>query len=296
MSGDYKAVPCNNSYLERKPVSAGHERFYGWCGQLKCTLQVLTPLCINTWEERQAARIQGATIKGMVRSVAEIISQSCFRIGDRPGEFASCTDIEKACTCCRLFGGTFAAHGQSDDESSAFQGKVFFEDTYVPSNQLERVTVHVSHQNGSPDPNGRRVFPHSQPDNSGDTSFSVPVVPMGTVFMFGVEFECLDDDEIGLLLYSLALEPIMAHKMGFMKSRGLGSIKITITELEVTDDYSVIFLGYDCAAQRISGTEAERFIRERIDKYLIGKNLNESEHLRIFRELMVYDLVEREEG
>ena len=104
-----------------------------------------------------------------------------------------------------------------------------------------------------------------------------------------MDSECLDDDELGLLLYSLVLEPDMAHKMGYMKSRGLGSVRIKITKLELTRDYSDAFLGYDSSIPAIEDLpEIERCAREHIDQYLQRKNLNESDHLQAFRELMKY--------
>jgi len=266
-----------------------HERFAGWCGRLECKLKVLTPLCIKKWEERRPpARIQGATIKGMVRSAAEIISQSCFRIGSNPpSQFAACTNIAEACTCCRLFGGTFTERGQDSQGNSAFQSKVFFEDTFIPLSKLKKEIVHVSHQNCDYNWNGRRVFPHSKLQASGDTSFEVWTAPPGEIFKFGVDFECLDHDELGLLLYSLVLEPDMAHKMGYMKSRGLGSVRIAVTRLELIESYSELFMEYDSCAPSIEDTaQIESLVRGHIDQYLEHKSLNQSNHLQILRQLM----------
>gem|GEM_PF-4707856 len=287
----YKSVRCDEKYLDRQSISIGHEKFTGWCGRLECELEVLTPLCIKIWEKGPPIRVQGSTIKGMVRSAAEIISQSCFRIGSNPPpRFTACESIEKACTCCRLFGGTFTEQSQDSQESSAFQSKVFFEDTNnIPLNELKEETVHVSAQGCDYDWDGRRVFLHFKPQASGDKFFTVLTAPPGKILKFGVDFECLEDDELGLLLCSLVLEPYMAHKMGYMKSRGLGSVRIKITKLELTRNYSDAFLGYNFSIPAIEDiSEIERCAREHIDQYLQRKNLNESDHLQAFRELMKY--------
>jgi len=52
-------------------------------------------------------------------------------------------------------------------------------------------------------------------------------------FVFTVRFENLEEHELGLLLWSLALEEKMAHKIGMGKPLGLGSVEITIDSLQV---------------------------------------------------------------
>jgi CRISPR-associated protein (TIGR03986 family) len=52
-------------------------------------------------------------------------------------------------------------------------------------------------------------------------------------FVFTVRFENLEEYELGLLLWSLALEEKMAHKIGMGKPLGLGSVEITIDCLQI---------------------------------------------------------------
>lgn len=52
-------------------------------------------------------------------------------------------------------------------------------------------------------------------------------------FTFTVDFDNLDESELGLLLWSLEIEGEMAHKLGMGKPLGLGSVKIKIEKLEV---------------------------------------------------------------
>jgi hypothetical protein len=62
----------------------------------------------------------------------------------------------------------------------------------------------------------------------------VRLLAEGNEFEFTVRFENLDDYELGMLLWSLALENGMAHKMGLGKPLGLGSVKIEVKELRTT--------------------------------------------------------------
>lgn len=54
-------------------------------------------------------------------------------------------------------------------------------------------------------------------------------------FVFTVRFENLEEYELGLLLWSLALEEKMAHKIGMGKPLGLGSVEITIDSLQIIE-------------------------------------------------------------
>jgi len=287
MPNYYPHISCDQRYLNRQSISIWHNKFSGWCGYLECDIEVLTPLCINTWEGGKPTFINGSTIKGMVRSAAEIVSQSCFRTDDSaPFPFESCKKGTEACTCCRLFGGSF----KDDEEIMAYQSKVFFEDTKpIQSNQINDRHLFITHQTYNEYADGRRVFPHSSPNFVENSSYPASVAIEGTVFKFKVHCENLNDEELGLLLYSLELEPNMAHKLGYMKSRGLGSVRIKITKMELTNDPIKSFRQFDSQKQIISDRcKIEEFVKKYADQYLRNNNLNDSEHLKTFRELMKY--------
>jgi CRISPR/Cas system CSM-associated protein Csm3 (group 7 of RAMP superfamily) len=280
MPNYYPHIPCDKKYLDRQAISIWHDKFSGWCGYLECNLEVLTPLCINTWTN--PVFIQGSTIKGMIRSVAEIVSQSCFRTDERASSpFESCTKGNEACTCCRLFGGSF----KDDKEIVSYQSKIFFEDTkYIPTDKLEHKRMLVGHQIYDRYADGRRVFPYSHPGFVDNSEYPALVAIEGTIFKFGTYCENLDNDELGLLLYSLELEPNMAHKLGYMKSRGLGSVRIKITKMALTNEPAKGFLQFDPLQYVTDLTEIERYKNQ----YLQNKNLGNSAHLQKFRNLMEY--------
>ncbi len=60
---------------------------------------------------------------------------------------------------------------------------------------------------------------------------TVEVLDKGNEFEFEVFFENLEDWELGLLIYSLELEPDLAHKLGMAKAFGFGSVKIDIKNI-----------------------------------------------------------------
>lgn len=59
------------------------------------------------------------------------------------------------------------------------------------------------------------------------------VLAEGNEFVFTVRFENLEEYELGLLLWSLALEKGMAHKIGMGKPLGLGSVSIEVESVEI---------------------------------------------------------------
>ena len=70
-----------------------------------------------------------------------------------------------------------------------------------------------------------------------------PVCP-GARFAFRVYFENLTDEELGALLWALELPAGCAHKLGMGKPLGLGSARISVLKLTLTDRrrrYSALF-------------------------------------------------------
>jgi len=60
-------------------------------------------------------------------------------------------------------------------------------------------------------------------------------VRAGVAFTFRVRFENLSDVELGALLWALALPDGCAHKLGMGKPLGLGSVRVTVQSLHLTD-------------------------------------------------------------
>lgn len=60
---------------------------------------------------------------------------------------------------------------------------------------------------------------------------SVEAIDKGNEFQFEIFFENLEAWELGLLLYTLELEPKLAHKMGKAKAFGFGSVQIRVDNI-----------------------------------------------------------------
>ena len=100
-------------------------------------------------ENQEIPIIPATSLKGVIRSVAETISNSCFRILDKEvehprtgnkydelekklfyAEQSGCHDNQNLCPCCRIFGMV--------GKVNAFRGKVFFEDAMTVLSAIEK--------------------------------------------------------------------------------------------------------------------------------------------------------------
>lgn len=146
------------------------------------------------------------------------------------------------CPACAIFGTTF------------YKGRVSFGFAYLKNNETKLV------ENGAyitlpllerPRPTwamptkdskvpGRKFYVHHQgwknivedskneSTEKNENNRSVQAIDRNQVFLFEVRFENLRPWELGLLIYSLQLEPKLAHKLGMGKPLGFGSVKIKV--------------------------------------------------------------------
>lgn len=269
-------------------VGRGHDRYTGLSGTLRCRLTAEMPLFVPAARENPAPRgehehlhffhagalpvIPGSSLKGVIRTVAEATSGSCFLFdklsfservrGERTitnyevphRGYRHCTDIDGLCPACRLFG--FLNRGE------VFGGLVSVGDAAaVPGFETITLTLEVEM---SPKPHhtafyssthpkapnlaaGWKFYYH-HPRNDAQPGFGVKlrdrkdgynktvdaVVP-GTSFLFDVIYRNLTEDELGLLLFALILEDNLRHKIGLAKPLGLGSAQITVARWEQLD-------------------------------------------------------------
>ena len=170
----YNFIPVSGN-VERQPVSVTLEKFSGFSGRLDIRLKTLTPLFIpdrapDSVDDSNQNRVRykrflsrdplatatdaddvhkiipGASLKGMLRSVAEALSESCFLLDlaqydDVPVDFGEYTGKKcgfqttseerklMLCPCCRLFGGI--AQEGSDSEEGGFKGRVAVSDAHL---------------------------------------------------------------------------------------------------------------------------------------------------------------------
>jgi CRISPR-associated protein (TIGR03986 family) len=181
-------------------------------------------------------------------------------------EFEHCSDPKHLCPACKIFGMV-----DEDGINGGVAGNVSFSIAPLRNNLMNLKPNHLLKILSLPKPTfhpfyllggdyntpssklrGRKFYWHHQPWDKTLKSYtttekelksnkqklgltsSVELLLPPAEFTFTVEFDNLDDSELGLLLWSLELEEGMAHKLGLGKPLGLGSVKIN-TKLEIID-------------------------------------------------------------
>lgn len=215
----------------------------------------------------KAPILQGSSLKGMVRSVYEAITDSCMLFAAfsgeskkssadrRPYEYQDiaeyrknrCNNINQICPACRLFGAI-------EGEEVLCQGRVAFSDAKLIEGNLVNEKCFLK-ELSSPKPHhyatyahgktrgkgapiaGRKFYYHHGPTpeffvdewNSNDRSTAIgEYAPRDTEFCFRLLLDNLDQNEMAKLLLSLELCDGLAHKIGVGKAIGLGSCTISI--------------------------------------------------------------------
>lgn len=173
----YNFIDVPKEAPKREGVGSGHLKFNGNSGYLECSLDIVTPLFIPSSDPRHIKNemiptnrgydehkckkfitreskpvIPGSTLKGMIRSICEAVSNSCvskftgrysslrfdsaarrmepmtiesFDGIDRAHKHEACTGNNNLCLCCRLFGYS------ADNQSLNFAGKVGISDAQL---------------------------------------------------------------------------------------------------------------------------------------------------------------------
>jgi len=269
---------------ERLPATP-HHRFQGYSGRLHCRLTAKTPLFVydpafarpgGASPGHEVARfpvragtavIPGSSLKGIIRSVAEAVEASCFTLfdghyrgsgassglslrADLPKGFQHCSNWNRLCPACRLFGslqhgGSMVQAGKvSISDATAHRGSYELMDNIVldvlsnPKPEARPATYTIGKERQSL-VRGRKFYRHrldsvlERANRKQDRNNKTvqPVAP-GSVFSFEVEYNDLRQSELRLLLYALALEPGLWHKVGMGKPIGLGSAQIEIVKWE----------------------------------------------------------------
>jgi len=213
--------------------------------------------------------IPGSSLKGMLRSIVETLSNSCLTLfhgeykgehGERinytsrvPDDFQHCTSNAHLCLTCRTFG---MLKGKQ-----VFLGKVNIGDarvypeqaiTYEPMYTAVLVEPKPRHEAFYLDEAkryiaGRKFYFHHSPDLEplsergprvmGGKPANRHIQPLDrdSRFSFRIDFTSLEPDEFGALIQAIILEEGMRHKIGYGKPLGLGSIELRPTRLTLLD-------------------------------------------------------------
>ncbi|RLD96253.1 MAG: hypothetical protein DRI93_01365 [Aquificota bacterium] len=226
---EYYVVDAIPKKPRKLPREAYHDSFRELTGQMRLSLQAITPLYVGSggyefdsegiylpFARRSSELIiPGSSLKGVIRSYAEALSPSCFG-GECQGE--------TFCPCCAIFG------------AKDYSGRVSCLDA-EPSDEYSTKTVEIKVRWGKKnrDRRGRRLYYHGDIwEAEKDTGERVEVVPAGTQFHFDLLFKNLAEWELGLLILAMGLSPQHRFelKMGGGKNRGLGSIRFELSEIQ----------------------------------------------------------------
>jgi CRISPR/Cas system CSM-associated protein Csm3 (group 7 of RAMP superfamily) len=206
--------------------------------------------------------IPGSSLKGMIRSVVETLGNGCLTLFDGeydhvnyrskvPGPFQRCENNSRLCIACRIFGMLKEGNNEQDRErAGVFLGKVNIGDA-VASKIYEHKQVSIDGLMGPRphhaafylDESGQRIsgrkfyFHHMEIASPRNKSRRLSIQPLdyGTQFSFRVDFTALEEDEFGALLFAIALEENMRHKIGYGKPLGLGSVRLKPVKVTLID-------------------------------------------------------------
>jgi len=262
----YRFVSLTGEPIKRE-FPAGHDDYEEnkVTGMLRGVITALTPVHVGSGQIELTGRepplvkahvrssgrpiIPGSSLKGAIRSIVEAISPSCICITraktDRiPSNLRGCTDKEKLCVACRMFGATGRQWG--------YQGQVRFSDAVlrdgfqtvilkVPPLYAPRPKERLYYEGGLV--RGRKFYRHGRVATG---NVPVEACPEGSEFDFTVHFDNLTEAELGLLLIALGQgEPPLTLKLGGAKPACFGSVRITLSEMRIIDDARAACADYD---------------------------------------------------
>ncbi len=276
----YRFVPVKSDNAERKrPLTCEKFAAGSFSGEIVCSLVNLSPLFIGSnsqatsrpfllSKKNNKPMIPGSSLKGMFRSLVELVGGGCSAISTRgvtPEGLQSCSDNTRLCVACRMFG--MMGRGSN---AMVLKGKVSIGDAllvqgegrtkgmnvYLGSPKLTHTAFYQS-PNGKVDGRLRKFYFHqparqdllTEPTGkAADSKWQIQALPPSpdNRFEFKIQFQNLTPDEYSVLLYVIALEnqvsvsipqekggPLtysgpMRHKVGYAKSLGGGTCRITI--------------------------------------------------------------------
>lgn len=279
----YRMIPVREEVEKRSPLT--DEKFQGRNGTITCTLKNLTPLFIAESNEgnpkvflkkNMKHIIPGSSLKGMLRSLAEVVGGGCF-VTDNKGSncherFKSCDRVTSLCIACRMF-------GMMEQQSNAkvHKGNISIGDAVIQEDNKDikeekyqillngpksfHRSFYITPKTGTFDKKSRKFYFHQPQVNNNfptlekklrERAWMVQALTAGHHFTFDVSFSNLCEEELNLLIYVLTLEqevkvtigksdPIelrgpLRHKIGNAKPMGMGSCHIEIASLTLFAD------------------------------------------------------------
>lgn len=242
----YRMVPIRGEVPRRRPLT--EERFTGYSGLFVCTLKNLTSLFVGRdadsslqslkfMKRNGRCVIPGSSLKGVFRSLAELIGGGCFVSnttgkGDRypnlNNAFKACGNYRSLCVTCRMFG--MMGRGQG---TKMHKGKISIGDALICDEEIRLLPFDILLMNHgtrhtafyeTPTTNqfdllSRKMYFHQPRMKEQVPSIlenirqlmrdgiqTIEALAPNHRFRFEVRFSNLEHDELKLLIYSLVLE------------------------------------------------------------------------------------------
>jgi CRISPR/Cas system CSM-associated protein Csm3 (group 7 of RAMP superfamily) len=184
---------------------------------------------------------------------------------------------QTACPACRIFG--FLADRVLSTGNVSFETARVAGDCQTATIILEPFGVpaprhrpfYGTKASNFQDPRGRKFYYHRVQgartmSQKLDFNKTVEALLPGAAFEFAVQYQNLSDADLSLLVYALALEEPMRHKLGMGKGVGLGSVHLTVTGWRQTARRQR-YLQFGGGTTNLTGADLQNAVKAQIDAY-----------------------------
>ncbi len=252
--------------------------------------------------------IPGTSLKGMLRSLAEIVGGGCFVTNNQH----KCQDASSLCIACRMFGmtGNAGVHmgGVSIGDALLRENMPEIKEykVYLGAPKSSHQSFYITPQTGNNDRKCRKLYFHQPRVNENfprtvDAAWNVSALAQGHYFSFDITFSNLRNEELKLLVYILSLEENVTvtlaegnislrgplrHKIGNAKPMGMGSCHITIDKITYLPGAAERFRTLEPAGvRRLEGDVLQTEIEDLKSNYVNDTTVT----MQQLRKMMVWD-------
>ena len=237
--------------------------------------------------------IPGSSLKGVVRSTYETITRSCLcktkaKTDQIPNGYSECRKKTQLCPACRVFG------------AMDWQGLIHFTDSrcesagfrpgFMPS--LYRPRPDQGQQYFKQDRvAGRKFYYHTIRAVDKGQQQGIPVQQARQEFVFTTQlhYRNLTQAELGTLLIVLGQDrpkyPI-ALKVGGGKPIGMGTMTVTVREIEQAQNLRDRYSSYQSESERLTGNQLQQVMQKAIQE--AHRQLVQSQQLQELTDVLKY--------
>ena len=188
-------------------------------------------------EEKYA--IPGTSIKGMVRFIAEVASNSCISVNNKiqknlpQYKFKSCkvkNSKSDCCMVCNIFG-TMGKSSKIKFSNFIYEsGSGEISIIGLPELKGPHIDKEHIYLNKNNEFNGYKIYNHGITSILKIGDYQCECLKEGAKFKGTILYENLDEQELELLCYALGLAGDFNHKVGYGKPAYYGSVKVSSSD------------------------------------------------------------------